>query len=349
MWYTATSASIANGATVIAVTTGDDISIIQEDSGLIFEGESPVQVKRGYIDGSGDKFIELASPWPYTAKTNQPLVAYPTDASFAEATAELRRVIDTLSVASTVEAQTGTDDEKIMTALKTKQAIDFNTGTAASRDVAANLASPDTQKLMPVGYGGWGSPDAGTTSGVDFSARLPMAVYPVNIADSTGDKPEQNGFGTVFSIAGTTGNTSHQLYFSRNLNQDRLKYRTKRNSGVDYDDWITIFDSVNTNFNEFGGFQANDIIAVGYAVNASVIQFYIPINSNSQATSVTITGELKVTTAAGGDLITGITSASVLPTSSNRVIQLQLGYAGAVGTNYHLRTSTDASKITVNF
>lgn len=126
MWYTATSASVTNGATVVAVTTGDDISNVRADSGLIFEGESPVQVKRGYIDGSGNKFIELESPWPYTAKTNQPLVAYPTSASFAEATAELRRVIDEFEIASTIEAQEGTDDKKAMSALKTKQAIDFN-------------------------------------------------------------------------------------------------------------------------------------------------------------------------------------------------------------------------------
>lgn len=128
MWYTATSASVSvtTNPTIVSITTGDDISIIQEDSGLIFEGESPVQVKRGYIDGSGNKFIELQSPWPYSTKTNQPLVAYPTDASFAEATAELRRVIDEFEIASTIEAQEGTDDTKAMSALKTKQAIDFN-------------------------------------------------------------------------------------------------------------------------------------------------------------------------------------------------------------------------------
>ena len=43
MWYTATSASVTNGATVVAVTTGDDISIIQEDSGLIFEDSNAVK------------------------------------------------------------------------------------------------------------------------------------------------------------------------------------------------------------------------------------------------------------------------------------------------------------------
>lgn len=126
MWYTATSATVGNGDDVIIINDGDDIGIIQEDSGLIFEGESPVQVKRGYLDGGGNVVIELQSSWPYSAKTNQPLVAFPTDASFAEATAELRRVIDTLSVASVTEMEQGTDNEKIATAQGVKAAIDFN-------------------------------------------------------------------------------------------------------------------------------------------------------------------------------------------------------------------------------
>ena len=125
MWYKATTASVSNGSTIVQILSGDDIGIVQEDGGLIFEGESPVQIKRGYSDGSGNNFIELQKAWPYNDKSSQPLVAFPTDASFAEATAELRRVIDTLTVASLSEAQQGLDDEKIMTPLKTKEAVDF--------------------------------------------------------------------------------------------------------------------------------------------------------------------------------------------------------------------------------
>lgn len=125
MWFRATKATIANGGKVVAIIEGDDISLVQEKAGLIFEGQSPVEIKRGYIDGTGAKFIELVDEWPYSSQSQQPAVSFPTDASFAEATAELRRVIDNFQIASTQDAEKGTDDTKTMTPLKTKQAIDY--------------------------------------------------------------------------------------------------------------------------------------------------------------------------------------------------------------------------------
>lgn len=148
MWYTATSASVTNGSDVVIITTGDDISIVQENSGLVFEDSSPVEVLKAYIDTGSNKVIQLARPWPYSTKTNQPLVAYPTDADFAAATVELRRVIGTLQVASSVEAQTGTDDEKIMTPLKVKQVV---TGASTNNLVKADILQAEgtaTDKLM---------------------------------------------------------------------------------------------------------------------------------------------------------------------------------------------------------
>lgn len=148
MWYTATSASVTNGSDVVRITNGDDISIVQENSGLVFEGSSPVEVLKAYIDTGGNKVIQLARPWSYSTKTNQPLVAYPTDADFSAATAELRRVIDTLQVASTVEAQLGEDDEKIMTPLKVKAAINYNsTENLVSDDILQDTGAA-SDKLM---------------------------------------------------------------------------------------------------------------------------------------------------------------------------------------------------------
>lgn len=152
MWYVAKSATVTKGSTVVTVNTGDDISNVQERSGLVFEDSSPVEIVKAYLDGSAKKIIQLARPWPYATKTNKPLVIYPTDADFAAATAELRRVIGTLQVASTVEAQAGTDDERIMTPLKVKQAFTARTGTSASRDVGTSAGN-----VMEVGAFGLGS------------------------------------------------------------------------------------------------------------------------------------------------------------------------------------------------
>lgn len=185
MWYTATSASVNTGENIVSINSGDDLSLVQESSGLIFEGESPVEVIRSYIDTGGNHKIRLASAWPYASKVNEPLIAYPTDADFAAATAELRRVLNTMEVASLTEAQLGEDDEKIMTplkvkaaidvntppiaslteaqegtedtkimtSLKTKAAIDFNTGTAATEDTVTSIFDYTIGRVKTVGHG----------------------------------------------------------------------------------------------------------------------------------------------------------------------------------------------------
>jgi len=246
MWYTATSASVTNGATVVAVTTGDDISIIQEDSGLIFEGESPVQVKRGYIDGFGDKFIELSSPWPYTDKVAQPIVAYPTDASFAEATAELRRVIDTLEVASTVDMQAATNDTKIATPLKVKQAIDFHTGTAATRDVGESAGNiPDLATLNKYGYLNLNVLSAVLESeGGDANNTLRSGRYIGQpLVDSNLPLPIKavNGRG-VLEIVDVNSGYGYQTYTS--YTEDEFWLR--RTSPGDFGNWSRFYHTGNT-------------------------------------------------------------------------------------------------------
>jgi len=354
MWYTATSASVTNGSDVVTITTGDDISIVQEKSGLVFEDSSPVEVLKAYIDTGSNKVIQLAKPWPYSTKTNQPLVAYPTDASFAEATAELRRVIDTLSVASTVEAQEGADDEKIMTPLKTKQAIDFNTGTAASKNIVTSTTDTTAGRLLTVGYGGWGSENAGPSVGVDFGdVRLPMMVIPVEISESTGDLPESSGFGTLLPIAGVQNSTSHQWYFSRSSSElNKILFRTKRSTATPYEDWVEMYHSGNTNFNEFGGDGGDDWIAHGWTRSSVNCYIVLPINSKTSPTSITVEGTFKIISRAGNSVISsGISDIIMRPQSSNKAVFLQVNPLDSVPVDEPIILSTDSSdaKITVNF
>lgn len=137
-WFTATSVTIANGATIVSVNAGDDIAIAQVAGGLIIGQNPPVEIKRTYLDGGGAKKIELRSAWPYGSQTAQPAVAFPTDGDLAAATAVLKQLIDGFTIASQVEAEAGTDNVKLMTPLRTKQAITSQVGvvgTAASRNV----------------------------------------------------------------------------------------------------------------------------------------------------------------------------------------------------------------------
>ena len=91
-WWTASSVSVTNGATIVNVNTGDDVQIAQEAGGLVIGNNPPVEIKRTFLDGGGLKKIELRLPWPYGAVSNQPAVAFPTDADLAEATRVLRAV-----------------------------------------------------------------------------------------------------------------------------------------------------------------------------------------------------------------------------------------------------------------
>lgn len=126
-WFTATSVTIANGSTIVSVNAGDDIEIAQVAGGLIIGQNPPVEIKRTYLDGLGDKKIELRSAWTYASQTAQPAVAFPTDADLAEATKVLRQLIDGFAIASQVEAEDGVDNLKTMTPLRTKQAISKQT------------------------------------------------------------------------------------------------------------------------------------------------------------------------------------------------------------------------------
>lgn len=142
-WFTATSVTVANGGTVVSVNSGDDIAIAQVAGGLIVGQNPPVEIKRTYLDGGGAKKIELRSAWPYATQTAMPAVAFPTDGDLAAATAVLKGLIDGFAIASQVEAQAGTDNVKLMTPLRTKQAITSQVGTvgtAASRNIGAGTS-----------------------------------------------------------------------------------------------------------------------------------------------------------------------------------------------------------------
>jgi len=349
MWYTATSASVTNGADVVAITTGDDISIIQEDSGLIFEGESPVQVKRGYIDGSGEKFIQLQSPWPYTSKTNQPLVSFPTDASFAEATAELRRVIDTLSVASTTEAQAGTDDEKIMTPLKTKQAIDFNTGTAASKDIVTSVVDSTAGRLLTVNYGGIG-PSAVLVS--DFNNLTTVnGCYQSLLGNTTGAPVAGRQYTLWHNAFGTgTGNDRAAQIAVESLPTTSISpmYFRTREVGV-WGEWREIYHSGNTNFNEFA-FNQNET-KNGMARNASEVVIELPINSKVDPVSISTTGTFYVV-----NEITSVTEATgvapiIIGSSSQRnlIVVLSSSNSFTKGNPYTAVAETGGVTIEVNY
>lgn len=160
-WFYATSVSVTNGATVVSVNAGDDIALAQGAGGLVIGTQPPVEIKRTYLDGSSNKKIELLKPWPYGSQTNQAAVAFPTDGDLAAATAVLKQLIESFSLATQAEAQAGTDNTKPMTPLRVKQAMDALLGSASK--LTATTSATDTVQGRAMRSGDYG---AGAVSGL---------------------------------------------------------------------------------------------------------------------------------------------------------------------------------------
>lgn len=192
-WFYATSVTVANGQTVVAVNSGDDIQLAQSAGGLIIGTQPAVEIKRTFLDGSNNKKIELSKPWPYGTQTNQPAMAFPTDGDLAAATAVLKQLIDGFTLATQAEAQAGTENTKPMTALRVKQAMDALLGSAAKLTATVAINDATSGRALRVGDfgiagGSVPTPDldalggaAGIyrqeqpTSGIAYSATLHMS------------------------------------------------------------------------------------------------------------------------------------------------------------------------------
>ena len=350
MWYTATSASVTNGSDVVTITTGDDISIVQEKSGLVFEDSSPVEVLKAYIDTGSNKVIQLAKPWPYSTKTNQPLVAYPTDADFAAATAELRRVIDSLEKAGTTEAQAGTDDEKFMTALKTKQAINFNTGTAASADVTTNSTDTTEGRLTTVGWGGYGG------------SRLSKSVY----GDDLNILMQNDSFnGMIMEVAASTTANKPEIapatlagyvvkygvtvvLYSQFPESERGSVYTGYWDGNSIS-WVKSLDTNSANFSYFVFESGDRKLGVGRE-NGGEVYIELPLNSPTAPSSVSITGEFTLYDINNQSIVSSNVVPSFKGFSSNKNLILGVIESVVAGNNYYITpTSGTTATIKVNF
>ena len=197
---------------------------------------------------------------------------------------------------------------------------------------------------------GYGLADAGSTDTFDFGDVRPKSgFYPVEIANSTGNKPVLNGFGTVEVIPGTTNNATHQFFYGRQPDTD-IWFRTKRNSSVDYDPWVELYHSGNTNFNIFGG-DSGDWVADGYAENSTTIVFKLDWNGISTPTALSIlSGNFNIKNkTTGANLVSNITSLTLNSKSSRKSAVVQYTTTGLTrGTHYCLNAGATASFLLIS-
>lgn len=184
-WFYATSVTVANGQTVVAVNSGDDIQLAQSAGGLIIGTQPAVEIKRTFLDGSNNKKIELSKPWQYGTQTNQPAMAFPTDGDLAAATAVLKQLIDGFTLATQADAQAGTENTKPMTALRVKQAMDALLGTASKLAATTSTTDATQGRALRVGdFGiGGGSPNINNWASMGAFTQFVTMSDPVNAPD----------------------------------------------------------------------------------------------------------------------------------------------------------------------
>jgi hypothetical protein len=120
--------------------------------------------------------------------------------------------------------------------------------------------------------------------------------------------------------------------------------------------WQEIYTPGNTNFNEFGETTSiNAAIAIGYGQSATAAVFFLPINSFSQPTGLTVTGAFTISTMTNAIITASLSAASIASgfnvTSNGRFAIFVVSGLSGVTPNLpvYLATNSADANIKVNF
>lgn len=205
--------------------------------------------------------------------------------------------------------------------------------------------------VNPLDYG-LGQATTGATLITDFGLNEQSGFYR-SLGGYT-DAPETPTFNS--SVMAYPASTGTNFLYQRNVStpQDiKAWFGCTRPQSGDVT-WVEVYHSGNTNFNEFGGESINDVVAQGVALNNQYVIFYLPINSKTAPTGITVEGLFNVRTPINNSMVKG----SVTPIifgglSSNKVACIGFNTLGATGLSQgdalELVTESNTSKITVNF
>jgi hypothetical protein len=211
--------------------------------------------------------------------------------------------------------------------------------------------------VNPLDYG-IGSVDNTQLKKISIDTATESGVYTgyagLNANATTGDNPFKGNSGgfSLLVVKGVddkagTYTTQTAIYFS---GASTVQQKTRTVANGTWGDWVTVYNSDNTNFNVFGGVQGGDVIAQGVATSTTQARIYLPINSTVSASGITVIGSFELRKPDGSLLASSI-SLSFNGLSSNRTVVLILtGATGlVVGDAVDIRTTSPTDKITVNY
>lgn len=352
-WYRVGTVNVTNGSAaivgagsnwqndVIAIAIGDAFTIDAKTwyEVIAVNSDTSITLDRGF-EGLTDNGVEYAilrntSGTILTRIAGQIAVQFNQKQLFLD---ELRNWLT-----SEDETATLTDSHGIAHVVKTVNKIQELVGTAASADVTTNSTDTTSGRVLTVGYGGLGGNGAVYSDFDDFD--MPNGFYRTE-SGSAGTFPDNNdkaGMLMVFKRFGGESAQITQIY--DNDNKRGLYYRCGFSGS--WQPWAAIYDSGNTNFNEFI-FNANDV-KLCYARVAGQLFFELAVNGFSSPTSATVTGAFNIIDLATGSTIISDAVPEFLGASSSRILVMRFTGSFTPGANYLAYANAGGATIKANF
>ena len=268
MALTIGSGTFTNGSTsVTGVTfTSGGASFISSGT-LLGVGVSPMDRQVEAISATTST-ITLREAWGGTTGSKQFTAAYTTEGlrDAVDAARGFSEQLAARSTATTTDMQTATNDVKIATPLKVKQAIDFNTGSAATRDVGESAGN-----LVEVGAFGVGAAKFYDTA-QDFNSFTTSGEYAFT-AVSNPNAPTINRFYLkVISYEGGQAVQTATSIVATNLQETYTRWFDSIST---WTPWVKTYHTGNIlgTVSQSGGVPTGAIIESGSNVNGEYTKY----------------------------------------------------------------------------
>ncbi len=351
-FWTGSSLSFTNGSKTVTVNTGPSLDSVKANSSLTAGNyNEPVEVKS--VSGNT---ITLYNNWPgstgTTSATIKPSAAAAASAGIAaqQLITEIQSLVGSASATATANSFVKRDSNGRMKAASPSANDDVVTkgylGSASTKDVGTDLGN-----VMEVGAFGLSANIPAADEDGGLNQFLPTGFYDSSSSSDSGVPSNSSGSrsSTIAQQTVSTDASGTQIHMDCPANElGSLWFRNYRSS--QFYDWKEVYHSGNTNFNEFGGVSPDDRVAMGVAISSTAARFYLPLNSKSSPSSISVVGTFSVIRDGLQTIATGVTP-TLNAISSNKFAVVDFtGLTGlTAGQPVQLSTNTSSSKIAVNF
>lgn len=202
--------------------------------------------------------------------------------------------------------------------------------------------------VNPLDYG-LGSPARNLTTNID-GANLGKGFYATIGGDNAAAGKFPAGFSKFGSFIHSGYDPLNQLQIYADIFEDKIAFRRLKSDPTETE-WAEFYHSRNTNFNDFhSDGVAGSLVAVGEAVSPTILRFYLPLNSKTRPTGITITS-MFAAYRQGMNIVSDTNQITInAGLSSPKLGVLEISGSGfTTGDTINLRASSLTSNIRFNF